>query len=75
MKAVIVSGGRGTRISELFPDIPKLLIPICGKSVLEHEIECLHDQGFTDVILTVSHMADKIVNYFCDGEHFGVHID
>ena len=75
MKAVIMSGGRGTRISELFPDIPKPLIPICGKPVLEHEIECLKEQGFTDIILTVSHMADKIIEYFGDGSKLGVHID
>ena len=75
MKTVIMSGGRGTRISELFPDIPKPLIPICGKPVLEHEIECLKEQGFTDIILTVSHMADKIINYFGDGLKVGVHID
>lgn len=70
-----MSGGRGTRISELFPDIPKPLIPICGKPVLEHEIECLRDQGFTDIILTVSYMADKIIQYFGDGSRLGVHID
>ena len=70
-----MSGGRGTRISELFPDIPKPLIPICGKPVLEHEIECLREQGFTDIILTVSHMADKIIENFGDGERLGVHID
>lgn len=75
MKAIIMSGGRGTRISELFPDIPKPLIPICGKPVLEHEIECLRDQGFTDIILTVSYMADKIMKYFDDGSGLGVHID
>ena len=75
MKAVIMSGGRGTRISELFPNIPKPLIPICGKPVLEHEIECLREQGFTDLILTVSHMADKIIDYFGDGRKFGVHIE
>ena len=75
MKAIIMSGGRGTRISELFPDIPKPLIPICGKPVLEHEIECLRDQGFTDIILTVSYMADKIMKYFDDGSRLGVHID
>lgn len=75
MKVVIMSGGRGTRISELFPDIPKPLIPICGKPVLEHEIECLRDQGFTDIILTVSYMADKIMKYFGNGSRLGVHID
>ena len=70
-----MSGGRGTRISELFPDIPKPLIPICGKPVLEHEIQCLREQGFTDLTLTVSHMAEKIINYFGDGTKLGVHIE
>ena len=70
-----MSGGLGTRISDLFPDIPKPLIPLCGKPVLEHEIACLREQGFTDLILTVSHMADKIINYFGDGTKFGVHIE
>lgn len=75
MKTVIMSGGRGMRISELFPDVPKPLIQICGKPVLEHEIECLSEQGFTDIILTVSYMAEKIIGYFGDGSKFGVHID
>ena len=75
MKTVIMSGGRGTRISELFPEIPKPLIPICGRPVLEHEMECLREQGFTDIILTVNHMAEKIVDYFGDGSKFGVHIE
>lgn len=75
MKTVIMSGGRGTRISELFSDIPKPLIPICGKPVLEHEIKCLREQGFTDIILTVSHMADKLIDYFGDGRNFGVYIE
>ncbi len=70
-----MSGGRGTRISQLFPDIPKPLIPICGKPVMEHEIEYLRDQGFTDIILTVSYMADKIIKYFGNGSRLGVHID
>ena len=58
MKTVIMAGGRGTRISSLYPDIPKPLIPIDGIPVLEREICSLRDQGFTDLILTVSHMGD-----------------
>ena len=49
MKTVIMAGGRGTRISELFPDIPKPLIPIEGIPVLERELISLRDQGFKDV--------------------------
>lgn len=79
MKTVIMAGGKGTRISELFPDIPKPLIPISNgvesKPVLEWEIESLRDQGFEDIILTVSHMADKIMDYFQDGSRLGVHIE
>ena len=54
MKVVIMAGGRGTRISELFPDIPKPMIPVCGIPVLEREISSLKEQGFTDIILTVA---------------------
>lgn len=75
MFTIIMAGGRGTRISELFPDIPKPLIPIYNMPVLEREINSLRNQGFTDLILTVSHMADKIMNYFGDGSRLGVKIE
>ena len=74
MKTVIMAGGKGTRISSVASDIPKPLIPIEGKPVLEREIECLRDQGFDDLILTVSHMADQIMDYFGDGSKQGVKI-
>lgn len=74
MKVVLMAGGRGTRISELFPDIPKPLIPIDGIPVLEREIISLRNQGFTDIILTVGYMAEKIQTYFGGGERLGVHI-
>ena len=74
MKTIIMAGGRGTRISELFPDIPKPLIPIDGIPVLEWEICLLRDQGFTDLILTVSYFHEQIQAYFGDGSQFGVHI-
>lgn len=67
MKTVIMAGGRGTRISSVASDIPKPMIRIDGKPVLEHEIECLRDQGFTDLILTVSHLGHIIMDYFGDG--------
>lgn len=75
MKVVLMAGGRGTRISELFPDIPKPLIPIDGTPVLEREIISLRNQGFTDLILTVSYMHEKIEEYFGDGSKWGVHIE
>lgn len=75
MKTVIMAGGRGTRISEIFPDIPKPLIPIDGVPVLEREIISLRDQGFKDIILTVGYLANKIIDYFGDGSKLGVKIE
>lgn len=83
MKTVIMAGGKGTRISSVAGDIPKPMIRIEGKPVLEHEIECLRVQGFCDIIITVGHLGDKIVEYFGDGsgispvtgEPFGVRIE
>ncbi len=75
MKVVIMAGGRGTRISELFPNIPKPLIPIDGIPVLEREILSLKEQGFDDIILTVGYMAGRIMHYFGNGRRLGVHID
>lgn len=75
MKTIIMAGGRGTRISELFPDIPKPLIPIDGIPVLEREICSLASQGFTDIILTISYLHEKIEEHFGDGSKWGVHIE
>ncbi len=75
MKVVIMAGGRGTRISSVASDIPKPMIPIMGKPILEHEIECLQEQGFTDIIMTVSHLGNIIMDYFKDGSDFGVNIE
>lgn len=77
-----MAGGKGTRISSVASDIPKPMIKIDGKPVLEHQIECLKKQGFTDIILTVSHLGNIIIDYFGNGrevspvtgESFGVNI-
>ena len=75
MKTIIMAGGRGTRISELFPDIPKPLIPIDGIPVLEREVCSLASQGFRDIILTVSYLHEKIEEHFGDGSKWGVKIE
>lgn len=67
MKTVLMAGGKGTRIASVASDIPKPMIKIEGKPVLEHEIDCLREQGFTDIILTVSHLGHVIMDYFGDG--------
>lgn len=83
MKTLIMAGGKGTRISSVANDIPKPMIKVEGKPVLEHEIECLRDQGFKDIIISVSHLGNIIMDYFGDGsavspvtkKPFGVHIE
>lgn len=83
MKTVIMAGGKGTRISSITNDVPKPMIKIEGKPVLEHELECLRNQGFKDIIITVSHLGQIIMDYFGDGsgkspvtgKPFGVHIE
>ena len=83
MKTVIMAGGKGTRISSIASDIPKPMIKINGIPVLEHEIGCLKSQGFTDIIITVSHLGNVIMDYFGDGskmspiigQSFGVNIE
>lgn len=75
MVTVIMAGGKGTRISSLASDIPKPMIKINDKPILEYEIECLRRQGFKDIIITVSHLGQKIMDYFGDGSKFGVRIE
>lgn len=70
-----MAGGKGTRISETFPNIPKPLIPIDGIPVLEREIISLRDQGFKELILTIGYMAERIQDYFSDGSKWGVNIE
>lgn len=83
MKVVIMAGGKGTRISALSKEIPKPLLRLEGKPVLEHQIEYFRRQGFNEFILTVGYLGNKIIEYFGDGsknspvtgQPFGVHID
>ena len=75
MVTVIMAGGKGTRISSIANDIPKPMILIEGKPVLEHEILCLKNQGLKDIIITVSHLGQTIIDYFGDGSRFGVNIE
>lgn len=75
MKTIIMAGGKGSRISELYPNIPKPMIPIDGVPVLEREIISLRDQGFKDFIITISHMGHVIMEHFNDGSRLGVNIE
>ena len=57
MKAVIMAGGRGTRIAALSKDLPKPMLPIDGRPLLEWELGSLREQGFTEVLITVGYSA------------------
>ena len=73
-KGIIISGGWGTRLRPLTCTIPKPLIPIVNKPVIERQIVLLRSAGVKDIILAVSVMADILKNYFKDGKDFGVNI-
>lgn len=74
MKAMILAAGKGTRVRPITYTIPKPLIPILQKPVMEFLLELLKKHGFTEIMVNVSHLADEIENYFRDGQRFGVRI-
>jgi NDP-sugar pyrophosphorylase family protein len=73
-KGIIISGGWGTRLRPLTCTIPKSLIPVVNKPVIERQILLLKSAGITEIILAVSVMADIIQNYFKDGKRLGIKI-
>lgn len=75
MKVVIMAGGQGTRIASVRNDVPKPMITICGKPILEYQIENLKACGLTDIIVVIGYLGDKIKEYFGDGGEFGVRIE
>ena len=70
-----MAGGKGTRIASVRSDVPKPMINICGKPILEHQIDNLKACGLTDIILVIGYLGDKIKEYFGDGSKFGVNIE
>ena len=74
MKAVIMAGGKGTRLGSLTVEMPKPMVKIATKPILEHQIDNLKEFGITDIILIVGYLGNVIEEYFKDGSKFGVHI-
>ena len=72
MKAVILAGGLGTRLQPYTEVIPKPLLPIGEKSLLEIQIERLKTYGFDEIFLATNYKADYINNFFGDGSRYGV---
>lgn len=74
MKAMILAAGKGTRVRPITYTIPKPMIPILTKPVMEFLVELLRLHGFDEIMVNVSHLANEIENYFRDGSRFGVQI-
>ena len=74
MQAVIMAGGKGTRLASVTKNIPKPMVPIEGKPLLEYQIENLKANGVSHIILIVGHLGEVIQSYFGDGSKFGVDI-
>lgn len=75
MKIVIIAGGKGTRIASVNSDIPKAMIPINGKPILEYQIELAKRYGYDDFIFIIGHLGEQISAYFGDGSRWNIHID
>lgn len=74
MKAVVLAGGFGTRIKPLTYSLPKPMLPLAGKPILEHVLDALKNHGITDLIFLLYFQPEAIKNYFGDGSAFGVKI-
>ena len=74
MQTVIMAGGKGTRIASVNAEVPKPMLEVCGKPILEHQIEVLKRQKLTDIVLVIGYLGSVIRDYFQDGSKYGVHI-
>lgn len=75
MKAMIMAGGKGTRIASITNDeIPKPMLKVGGKPILEHQVECLKRNGIVDIVIGIGHLGSVISDYFSDGSKWGVNI-
>lgn len=75
MKAVVLAGGFGTRIKPLTYSLPKPMLPLAGKPILEHVVNLLKNHGITELIFLLYFQPEVIKNYFGDGSGFGVKIN
>ena len=74
--AVIMAGGKGSRLLSITNDeIPKPMVPVDGKPLLEYQVEKLKTYGIKKIVMIVGHLGEKIVDHFKDGKNFGVEID
>ncbi|MDZ7846820.1 MAG: HAD-IIIA family hydrolase [Owenweeksia sp.] len=74
MKAVILAGGKGTRLGALTQDIPKPMVALAGKPILQYQVELCARYGLAEIILIVNHLGHAIEQHFGDGKDFGIPI-
>ncbi|PYJ07590.1 MAG: nucleotidyl transferase [Verrucomicrobia bacterium] len=74
-KAVLLAAGRGTRMRELTQDLPKPMLPVRGKPVLQHIVEGLRDAGVREILIVVGWQAEVVSQFFGDGSKLGVRIN
>lgn len=75
MKAVILAGGRGSRMASLFPNTPKPLIKLCSRTVAEYQFEALKQAGIRDIIFVTGYKGEAVEDYFSDGAEFGLNTE
>ena len=74
MKAMIFAAGLGTRLKPLTDTLPKALVPLAGKTLLQWQIEKLKAAGITDIVVNVHHFPDLIIDYLRENNNFGCNI-
>jgi len=72
MKGMILAAGEGQRLRPLTDHLPKPMLPLAGKPLLEYTLIYLHDCGITDLAINLYHLPAAVIDYFGDGSHWGV---
>ena len=72
---MIFAAGLGTRLKPLTDTLPKAMVPISGKPLLQHVIEKLKASGFDEIIINVHHFAEQIIDFVQANNNFGIHIE
>ncbi|MDL2278689.1 nucleotidyltransferase family protein [Parabacteroides sp. OttesenSCG-928-G07] len=75
MKAMIFAAGMGTRLKPLTDNMPKALVPVGGKPMLEHIILKLKNSGFDQIIINIHHFGEQIIDFLNANNNFGIHIE
>lgn len=75
MKAMVLCGGKGTRLRPYTHSVPKPMLLLGRKPILEYTVEHLKRDGFKDLVFTVGHLKEQVMDYFQDGRKWGVNIE